>query len=260
MEKIVKELTKDIEILKKQNKELQYEIQTEKLQRIEMSVVLVDILKTLKKHNIVIKKEEEKIEEVLDDSLDLDLTQNVNHTSSVKQSLATTIVDTPVNQSLATTIVDTPVTKIVKDEIKEKEKMVSTIVDDFDILSDNEDLEEEVKPTINTEPETEMSKPPLPSNLITSPITPKEEEAFEEKVMLVGTKWVSNYVVKEEVVEEVKEEVVEEVKEEVVEEEDRPVINYKKIKVPELKRMCKKAGFKGYSKLKKQELINLLTK
>jgi DNA (cytosine-5)-methyltransferase 1 len=35
-------------------------------------------------------------------------------------------------------------------------------------------------------------------------------------------------------------------------------INYKKMKVKELKKLCKERGIKGYSKLKKKELINLL--
>jgi len=34
--------------------------------------------------------------------------------------------------------------------------------------------------------------------------------------------------------------------------------NYEKMKVPELKALCKSKGIKGYSKLKKQELISLL--
>jgi hypothetical protein len=37
------------------------------------------------------------------------------------------------------------------------------------------------------------------------------------------------------------------------------VINYKKTKVTALKKLCKARGFKGYSKLKKQQLIDLLT-
>jgi hypothetical protein len=41
--------------------------------------------------------------------------------------------------------------------------------------------------------------------------------------------------------------------EEIVEE-----INYKKMKVPELKKLCKKRKIKGYSKLKKQQLIDIL--
>jgi hypothetical protein len=35
-------------------------------------------------------------------------------------------------------------------------------------------------------------------------------------------------------------------------------INYKKMKVPELKKLCKKRKIKGYSKLKKQQLIDIL--
>ena len=39
-----------------------------------------------------------------------------------------------------------------------------------------------------------------------------------------------------------------------------PVINYKKIKVVDLKKLCKTRGIKGYSKLKKQQLIDILEK
>jgi hypothetical protein len=39
-----------------------------------------------------------------------------------------------------------------------------------------------------------------------------------------------------------------------------PPINYKKMKVVELKKLCKERKFKGYSKLKKKELIEILKK
>jgi len=39
-----------------------------------------------------------------------------------------------------------------------------------------------------------------------------------------------------------------------------PVINYKKMKVVELKKLCKSRGIKGYSKLKKHQLIDILKK
>jgi len=277
METVVKQLTKDIEILKKQNKELQYEIQNEKIQRIEMSVVLVDILKTLKEHNITIVKQVEKIEEVVDE--ELEYTQKDEGYDSLideptpKQSLAPTVVDEPapkqsLSLSFAPTVVDEPTPKqslvptiesvedntmamletpkksptFLEEEKTQKEELVSTLVDDFDMLSDNETLEKSPSLTVDTKSEIDMTKPPLPSNLIMSPMTPKNE------------------VEEEKVVEEVKE--VAQKEKEVVKEvaqKEKSTINYKKMKVGELKKMCKEKGIKGYSKLKKQALIDLLS-
>ena len=44
----------------------------------------------------------------------------------------------------------------------------------------------------------------------------------------------------------------------IVEEVVEVVFNYKKMKVKELKAECKRRGIKGYSKLKKKQLIELL--
>jgi len=63
-------------------------------------------------------------------------------------------------------------------------------------------------------------EPPLPENLSTSPM-PVVEEVVEEEVVVD--------------------------------------INYKKMKVTELKKLCKSRGIKGYSKLKKKQLIELLS-
>ena len=41
---------------------------------------------------------------------------------------------------------------------------------------------------------------------------------------------------------------------------DLPIINYNKMKVTELKKLCKERKIKGYSKLKKKELIEILKK
>ena len=238
MKTVVKQLKEDIEFLKKQNKELQFEVQNEKDQRIEMSVVLVDILKTLKEYNITIVRHEEKIEEIVEETQkdDEETQQSLPPTFSLEltqQSLAPTVIDEPTpKQSLPPTIIDEP-TPIENVEETKKVELVSTLVDDFDILSDNEELEEEKSPILSlvvNEPEIDMTKPPLPNNLIMSPMTPKNEEVEEQ-------------------VEE------EQVEEEQVEE----VVNYKKMKVNELKKMCKERGIKGYSKMKKQELIDLLS-
>ena len=49
----------------------------------------------------------------------------------------------------------------------------------------------------------------------------------------------------------------EEIIEEII---DLPIINYNKMKVTELKKLCKERKIKGYSKLKKKELIEILKK
>tara|TARA_B110001454_G_scaffold192284_1_gene192494 strand:- start:1617 stop:2570 length:954 start_codon:yes stop_codon:yes gene_type:complete len=54
---------------------------------------------------------------------------------------------------------------------------------------------------------------------------------------------------------------LEESPEEIIEEIiDLPIINYNKMKVTELKKLCKERKIKGYSKLKKKELIEILKK
>jgi hypothetical protein len=85
-------------------------------------------------------------------------------------------------------------------------------------------------PHLSTTPMPEPSsfiepvvEPPLPENLSTSPMpepTPVVEEEVVEPVIID--------------------------------------INYKKMKVVELKKLCKSRGIKGYSKLKKKQLIELL--
>ena len=145
-------------------------------------------------------------------------------------SLASTIVDEEEVVSLAPTIVDEEVL------LDQKFEKMNQIYDDLDLLSDNEEYEEneETSELIlidedNEELSEDSSIPipppptpvvqqvaPLPSNLSTSPM-PEFIEVVEE------------------------------------------VINYKKTKVSELKKLCKTRGFKGYSKLKKQQLIDLLT-
>ncbi len=70
----------------------------------------------------------------------------------------------------------------------------------------------------------DTTEPPLPSNLSMSPMTPTRPEIVEPEL--------------EAVVEE--------------------AVNYSKMKVKELKALCKSRGIKKYSKLKKAELIALL--
>jgi len=84
-------------------------------------------------------------------------------------------------------------------------------------------------PIINTEVDELVAdvenlnlEPPLPENLSTSPMPEPTP-------------------------------IVEDVEEVVID------INYKKMKVVELKKLCKSRGIKGYSKLKKKQLIELLS-
>jgi len=130
--------------------------------------------------------------------------------------------------------------------MEQKLQRMNDTYDDLDMLSDNEEIEESSNselviqnddiveidnmipivptstPVIQLTEQIEslnINEPPLPPNLNTSPMPPMVEE-----------------------------------EEEIVQEE----INYKKMKVKELKAECKKRGIKGYSKLKKKQLIELL--
>jgi len=136
----------------------------------------------------------------------------------------------PKTISMASTIVD-------EDLIDQKFEKMNETYDDLDLLSDNEEYDEEceliecenkeeevvIESSIIPPPPTPVLQnieAPLPPNISTSPLPEFSEEPEE--------------IVKE-------------------------VINYKKTNVGELKKLCKSRGFKGYSKLKKNQLIELLT-
>jgi len=208
--KMINQLVEDINMLKIKNENLENQLFSERKQRLEMSVIMVEILETLKKNNIEI---------------------NMNKVDK----------------------------KVKEENIKnEKEQIVSNIVEDYDTLSDDDiteelnnnlpetlidDISEDIEDNIvkppsprrkklnNTQQKLETNElvivenydePPLPPNLDTSPMTP-ENEIEDENVETVET------------------------------------YNYKKMKVGELKKLCKKRGFKGFSKLKKDQLIELLS-
>jgi len=174
----------------------------------------------------------------------------------------------PENVSLASTIVDDDeqytepeddlsLDLTMENEIEEKKEIMNQTYNDLDLLSDNEEVEDEEinllqnqiavmnldseliinenddeKDDEKEEADSDIPAPPsptpiqneapLPTNLSTSPL-PEPMNAEEE--------------------------------EEVAEEE----VNYKKMKVGELKKLCKTKGIKGYSKLKKKQLIELLS-
>ena len=177
----------------------------------------------------IVDEEEPSLELTFDEEQVVSLAPTIVDEEQVV-SLAPTIVDEEQVVSLAPTIVDEEVL------LDQKFEKMNQIYDDLDLLSDNEEYEEneETSELIlidedNEELSEDSSIPipppptpvvqqvaPLPSNLSTSPM-PEFIEVVEE------------------------------------------VINYKKTKVSELKKLCKTRGFKGYSKLKKQQLIDLLT-
>ena len=139
----------------------------------------------------------------------------------------------PKTISLASTIVE-------EDLIEQKFEKMNKTYDDLELLSDNEEYDEECEliecenkeeevviessivppPPTPPTPVLQNIEAPLPPNLSTSPLPEFSEEPEE--------------IVKE-------------------------VIDYKKTNVGELKKLCKSRGFKGYSKLKKNQLIELLT-
>ncbi len=216
----------------------------------------------------------EKLEEenVLLNQKITELTQKFEESMKFIQTLKTMYeMQHPQNVSLASTIVDTQpdielddeqytepeeesselsLDLTIENEIEEKKEIMNQNYNDLDLLSDNEEIEvqDDVVEEINSNdseliivenddekreevnyhmpkapsPTPIQNEAPLPTNLSTSPL-PEPMNAEEE--------------------------------EEVAEEE----VNYKKMKVGELKKLCKAKGIKGYSKLKKKQVIELLS-
>lgn len=214
----------------------------------------------------------EKLEEenVLLNQKIAELTQKFEESMKFIQTLKTMYeMQHPQNVSLASTIVDTQpdiesddeqytepeeesselsLDLTMENEIEEKKEIMNQNYNDLDLLSDNEEIEvqddvveeinsndseliivendDEKKEEMNSDipappsPTPIQNEAPLPTNLSTSPL-PEPMNAEEE----------------------------------VAEEE----VNYKKMKVGELKKLCKTKGIKGYSKLKKKQVIELLS-
>lgn len=294
----IKQLQEDVEILKIQNNKLQEELSYEKDERMKMSIILCDIVEKLKQNGITIceEKKEEIVEEVIDEEITLPPTIEEEDSEYIPDEKTPKSVEVSEEQEKTMkTIEKVLITDDFRNSAKTSEELIeqtekfmkmTTMVDSFDELSDCEDFEESVdlqltpavvpqpidslKLTLSPEtktyselPETIVSEqpelpptivdeqtpvpvveetledtmavleenspivntaePPLPANLIESPMTPREEVVEEE--------------------------------EEQIEEEN---INYSKMKVGELKKLCKERGIKGYSKMKKKELIELL--
>lgn len=165
---------------------------------------------------------------------------------------------------------ETPSLKLSLSAQSEKPKTYSELPET--IVSEQPEL----PATIVDEPTPVQQEAPLPPNLRLSPMTPQNEivaddlidyEAEENflrqkmkkneeiKYQENGKPYITKKPKKAKKTKKVEEEKVEEEKvEETVEEN----INYSKMKVGDLKKLCKERGIKGYSKLKKKELVELL--
>lgn len=210
----------------------------------------------------------EKLEEenVLLNQKIAELTQKFEESMKFIQTLKTMYeMQHPQNVSLASTIVESEdeytepeeessqlsLDLTMENKIEEKKEIMNQNYNDLDMLSDNEEIEvqeeqedvvveeidsteseliiaedDEKKEEMNSDipappsPTPIQNEAPLPTNLSTSPLPEPMN-----------------------------------VEEEVAEEE----VNYNKMKVGELKKLCKTKGIKGYSKLKKKQLIELLS-
>jgi hypothetical protein len=220
-------------------------------------------IERLEQENVLLNQKVEELTQKFEESMrfiqTLKIMYEMQHPENV--SLASTIVDTQEedeytepedNESLELSLDLT-----MENEIEEKKEIMNQTYNDLDLLSDNEEVEDEEinllqnqiavmnldseliinenddeKDDEKEEADSDIPAPPsptpiqneapLPTNLSTSPL-PEPMNAEEE--------------------------------EEVAEEE----VNYKKMKVGELKKLCKTKGIKGYSKLKKKQLIELLS-
>lgn len=210
-------------------------------------------------------------EDFEEESVDLQLTMEEEPVKAMTPSLQFTI-----SEEKPKTYSELPETIV-----SEQPELPPTVVDEptpvpvvEETLEDTMAILEQNSPKVNTD------EPPLPSNLCMSPMTPvneikaedlidyKAEEEFLRQNMKKNEeiKYEENgkpYIAKKpkkakktKKVKKIEEEKVEEqkVEEETVEEN----INYSKMKVGDLKKLCKERGIKGFSKMKKKELVELL--
>lgn len=233
----IEKIYQDVEILKIENKKLQEELFNEKQQRLEISVVLVEILEKLKTLNIEININKEEVNVSLASTIQPEtLTIDIDDTVKEKESLVSTLLD---KESILSSMNKESLkdARELEENIEnnklsiEKRNIMNTIVDDIDILSDNDSLLSESEKDIIQSPKINQSVPPLPSNLRQSPMTPIQ-------TLIVETKE------EEKPIESIK--------------RNETKIDYKKMKVADLKKLCKEKGIKGFSKMKKQQLIDLL--
>lgn len=173
--------------------------------------------------------------EDFDESVDLALTPPNNNQTEPSLSLTFTPEEKPLTYSqLPSTIVDEPSIPptIPEDEPTPVQEPTPEPVEEKDTMEELVSIKPSVENTLVVEDSLivedtlviDTTEPPLPSNLRKSPMTPPPQEEDEE--------------VKEE----------------------KPVenVNYSKMKVAELKKLCKERKIKGYSKMKKKELVELL--
>ncbi|SVA26958.1 uncharacterized protein METZ01_LOCUS79812 [marine metagenome] len=214
-------------------------------------------IERLEQENVLLNQKVEELTQKFEESMrfiqTLKIMYEMQHPENV--SLASTIVDD--DEQYTEPEDDLSLDLTMENEIEEKKEIMNQTYNDLDLLSDNEEVEDEEinllqnqiavmnldseliinenddeKDDEKEEADSDIPAPPsptpiqneapLPTNLSTSPL-PEPMNAEEE--------------------------------EEVAEEE----VNYKKMKVGELKKLCKTKGIKGYSKLKKKQLIELLS-
>lgn len=224
----IEKLQEDIKILKFQNEKLQEDLSHEKDERIKITALLCHICNVLEENGFSLeKKDDEKIE---DKTLS---PKPVNKKEEIMSSLVEGIdelsdnedFDEELNEQLPLLSLDLGQEE---NELRYTQLPETLVDEDVDINHTNEMSEIELEATLVDDIEKEMSElvidtnlPPLPSNISKSPMSPPSEN-----------------------------------EEEMVEEN----INYSKMKVSELKKLCKEKGVKGYSKLKKKQLIEELQK
>ena len=178
--------------------------------------------------------------------------------------------------------VEEPKKKVTKKVVEEQFDNVTDTLIDLELLFGSDDEEEEKHNVL-------IMDTPMPINLRTPPVTPiappnsKHNSPKHKNLTIKQHQLLScNYdlgllseddeeptMAEEQKVEEPVEEptvaeeqkVEEPVEEPTVAEEQKveePTVELKTLKVKELKELCKSKGIKGYSKLKKQQLIDLL--
>lgn len=206
-------------------------------------------IEKLEEENVLLNQKVAELTQKFEDSMKfiqtLKTMYEMQHPENV--SLASTIVDTQPDDEYTEPEDDLSLDLTMENEIEEKKEIMNQTYNDLDLLSDEEveevpDVEEELNSndseliiTDNDDEKEEctdsnipaapsptpvQNEAPLPTNLSTSPL-PEPMNAEEE--------------------------------------EEEEEVNYKKMKVGELKKLCKTKGIKGYSKLKKKQLIELLS-
>ncbi len=190
-------------------------------------------IEKLEQENLILNEKINKLTQKFEESMKfiqtLKTMYEMQHPHNV--SLASTIVDTQLedNESLDLTI-----------EIEEKKKIMNQTYDDLDLLSDNEELED-VEEEINSNDSeliiTENDDEKKEEMNYDIPVAPSPTPIRNEAPLPTNLS-------------------TSPLPEPMNAEEE---VNYKKMKVGELKKLCKTKGIKGYSKLKKKQLIELLS-